>query len=103
MADNRRFPVYVDEETFTEDLEHATPAGRQVAERARSRLETEGIAAGELRACDPEGRDGTRLGGCVKIYLPQPTGCGPPGPHGPGATTTRPPGYRESTSGPLRV
>lgn len=36
MADAPRFPVYVDEETFTEDLEHGTPAGREI--RWTSRL-----------------------------------------------------------------
>jgi hypothetical protein len=27
-----------------------------------------------LRRCEEEGRDGTRLGGCVKFYLPRPAG-----------------------------
>jgi len=27
-----------------------------------------------LRPCDAEARDGTRLGGCVKLYIPQPDG-----------------------------
>jgi hypothetical protein len=74
MADSPRFPVYVDDETFTEDVNHATPAGRRAAERARLRLEREGITPGELYACDPEARDGTRLAGCVKTYLPRPDG-----------------------------
>ncbi len=74
MADSARFSVRFDEEAFTDDLEHATPAGRDIAQRERTRLQAEGIAASELQACDPEPRDGTRLGGCVKTYLPQPDG-----------------------------
>jgi len=74
MADSPRFPVYVDDETFTEDVNHATPAGRRAAERARLGLEREGITPGELYACDPEARGGTRLAGCVKTYLPRPDG-----------------------------
>lgn len=74
MADSPRFPVFVDDEAFTEDLSHATPAGRAVAERERERLEQDGIAITQLRACEPEARDGTRLGGCVKTYVPSPDG-----------------------------
>jgi hypothetical protein len=33
-----------------------------------------GLPADQLNACDPEGRDGTRLGGCVKTYVPWPAG-----------------------------
>ncbi len=33
MADRPRFSVHFDEEAFTEDLEHATTAGRDVARR----------------------------------------------------------------------
>jgi len=74
MADSPRFSVHFDEEAFTEDLEHATPAGRDVVQRERVRLEGGGLPASELQACEPEARDGTRLGSCVKTYLPQPDG-----------------------------
>lgn len=63
-----------DEEAVAEDLAHATEAGRAVASSERTRLETQGITAEELLACEAEGRDGTRLPGCVKTYLPQPDG-----------------------------
>ncbi len=53
MADIARFPVYVDEEAFAEDREHASAAGREMADRERARFEREGIAPGELRACEP--------------------------------------------------
>ncbi len=37
-------------------------------------MERDGIAARELRPCQPEGRDGTRLSTCVKTYLPDDAG-----------------------------
>jgi len=64
MADSPRFSVRFDEEALAEDLAHASASGREVGERAR--LERDGIAVSELRACAAEGRDGTRLAGCVK-------------------------------------
>ena len=36
MADIARFPVYVDEEAFAEDREHASAAGREMADRERA-------------------------------------------------------------------
>ena len=74
MNDSPRFSAHFDEEAFAEDLAHATQAGRRVAETERARLEREGTPARELLACDAEARDGTRLAGCVKTYLPQPDG-----------------------------
>ena len=70
MADSPRFSVRFDEEALAEDLAHASASGREVGERAR--LERDGIAVSELRACAAEGRDGTRLAGCVKAYMPRP-------------------------------
>ena len=72
MADSPRFSVRFDEEALAEDLAHASASGREVGERAR--LERDGIAVSELRACAAEGRDGTRLAGCLKAYLPRPAG-----------------------------
>ena len=74
MPDTPRFPVRFDDDAFAEDLAYASPAGRRVGQVERTRLEREGIAAADLRACSPEGRDGTRLGGLVKTYLPPPAG-----------------------------
>lgn len=74
MGDKPKFSARFDEEAFAEDLAHATQAGRHVAEIGRARIERDGIPASELLACEPEARDGTRLGGCVKTYLPQPDG-----------------------------
>jgi hypothetical protein len=58
VADIPRFPVRFDEETFTEDLQHATGAGRDLAERERARLERDGIATDRLMACQAEGETG---------------------------------------------
>jgi len=68
------FRVRFDELAFAEDLRHASPSGRQVALDARRRLERDGADVGELRPCDPDARDGTRLPNCVKTYLPAPAG-----------------------------
>jgi hypothetical protein len=66
--------VRFDDEAWNEDRSHATPAGRAVAGSDRPRLEAKGIGVDELKACESEGRDGTRLAGCVKSYRPQPDG-----------------------------
>jgi hypothetical protein len=34
----------------------------------------EGVPREWLRRCEEEGHDGTRLGGCVKFYIPPPAG-----------------------------
>jgi hypothetical protein len=64
----------VDEETLTEDLARASKAATAVVESAIRDLETAGVPVGSLRPCEAEARDGTRLGGCVKHYIPQPDG-----------------------------
>lgn len=74
MNDSPRFSALFDEEAFAEDLAHASDAGARVAKAERARLERDRIPVGELLACDAEARDGTRLGGCGKTYLPQPDG-----------------------------
>lgn len=69
-----RFGVRFDELAFTNDLGHATPAGRDVAQAARRRLEREGADPAEFKRCDPDARDGTSLPNCLKTYLPGPDG-----------------------------
>ncbi|CAN5464335.1 hypothetical protein BH20ACT18_BH20ACT18_05710 [soil metagenome] len=64
------FDVVFDDARLNEDLEHASAAGRSVGHAARRRLVRDGIAASALRPCEPEARDGTRLPGSVKTYLP---------------------------------
>lgn len=74
MADRARFEVLFDDEVFDEDIAHATAAGRKVARESRAQLERNGLAASETRPCLAVGPEGTRLAGCVKVYLPPPAG-----------------------------
>jgi hypothetical protein len=69
------FPVGFDDDAVAEDLDRL-PAGAEVALRAfRKELRRAGgIPQSRLMACQAEGRDGTRLGGCVKTYIPWPSG-----------------------------
>ena len=68
------FSVHVDERELAEDLHHATEAGRSAITSMIERLKADGVSKDWLRQCDAEARDGTRLGGCVKLYIPQPAG-----------------------------
>jgi hypothetical protein len=69
-----RFEVRIVAESLDEDLAHCTAAGRSAIETMLSALPEEGISRDWLRRCEAEGRDGTRLPGCVKVYIPQPAG-----------------------------
>lgn len=69
-----RFAVSVDEHLLEADLAHATAAGRAAIAPVIDELENTGIPKSRLKRCQPEGRDGTRLAGCVKIYIPHPDG-----------------------------
>lgn len=69
------FPVGFDDDALADDLEHL-PASAEVALRAfrKDAQRQGGIPRSRLMACQAEGRDGTRLGGCVKTYIPWPGG-----------------------------
>lgn len=69
-----RFEVRVIDEVLSEDLARCTPAARASIEPMVATLREEGAPREWLRRCEEEGRDGTRLGGCVKLYIPQPSG-----------------------------
>jgi len=69
-----RFAVHVDAEALAEDLSHATAAARAAIGPLVERLRREGVPAQWLRRCEAEARDGTRLPGCVKLYIPPPAG-----------------------------
>jgi hypothetical protein len=69
-----RFAVSVDDVLFEEDLAHATAAGRAAIVAVIDQLKSTGVPKSWLKRCQAEGRDGTRLGGCVKIYVPHPDG-----------------------------
>lgn len=55
------------------DVEERYPpssGARRVAEAARRELEVTGVPQEELRLCEAEGPDGTRLEDCLKLYVP---------------------------------
>jgi hypothetical protein len=68
------FPVHVDERELAEDLAHASDAGRAAIGPMVQHLKADGAPVAWLKQCDAEARDGTRLPGCVKLYIPQPAG-----------------------------
>ena len=68
----RRVTVLVTPEVWRAEVERfgeRSPA-RAAAERERPRLESDGLRLAELRRCEPDGTDGTALGGLVKAYVP---------------------------------
>lgn len=75
MADaGPRFGVRVVDEVLTEDLARCTPAARAAIEPVVAELRREGAPFEWLLRCEEEGHDGTRLKGCVKLYIPRPAG-----------------------------
>jgi hypothetical protein len=69
-----RFEVRVVDDVLAEDLAHCTRAACASIEPMVALLRKEGAPRQWLRRCEDEGRDGTRLSGCVKLYIPQPDG-----------------------------
>jgi hypothetical protein len=68
-------PVVFDEHAVAEDLAHHPPVARHALEVLRRELNRDGgLPTSRLKRCEAEGRDGTRLAGCVKTYVPWPTG-----------------------------
>lgn len=69
------FPVGFDDDALAEDLDRL-PASAEIALREfhKELRRHGGILRSRLMACQAEGRDGTRLGGCVKTYIPWPDG-----------------------------
>jgi hypothetical protein len=74
LTDKLRFPARFDAGAFREDMAGTTPAGRSAAEIAKRDCEANGVPLSDLRPCDPEGRDGTVLPQCLKLYVPPPVG-----------------------------
>ena len=64
----------IDAAVLDEDLAHATDAGKAAIRRTLAEVAKEGVPRSWLKRCQGEGRDGTRLPGCVKFYVPQPDG-----------------------------
>lgn len=69
-----RFPARFEPDPWDEDLARSTSAGHQAAGAARHDYQPNGIPISHLKACEAEGRDGTNLPDCAKVYLPQPDG-----------------------------
>jgi hypothetical protein len=68
-------PVQFDEHALAEDLAHHPPAARSALEGLEREIERErGLPFSRFKRCEAEGRDGTRLAGCLKTYVPWPTG-----------------------------
>jgi hypothetical protein len=78
VADTRSVPIVpveFDEHAIAYDLAHHPPAARDALDRFRREVSRDGgLPFVRLKRCDEEGRDGTRLAGCVKTYVPWPTG-----------------------------
>ena len=69
-----RFEVRVVDQVLAEDLPRCTSAGRVAVEPVIRELRCDGVPSEWLLRCEEEGHDGTRLGGCVKFYIPRPAG-----------------------------
>ncbi len=69
-----RFAVGVDDVLFERDFARTTAAGRSTVTPLVDRIKSTGVPKSWLKGCQAEGRDGTRLAECVKIYLPRPAG-----------------------------
>jgi hypothetical protein len=69
------FPVVFDEHAIAEDVAHHPPVARHALELLRREIDRDGgLPASRLKRCEAEGDDGTRLAGCLKTYVPWPTG-----------------------------
>ena len=66
--------VVFDEGAYAVDTVRSGRTGADVLRQTRVRFEREGVVLADLRDCESEGRDGTRLPGCLKVYLPAPDG-----------------------------
>ena len=67
-------PVHCDDALFAADLARLPERARAALDAARGRYEREGVTASERRHCDAEHPSGTRLRGCLKVYIPDFTG-----------------------------
>ncbi len=69
------FPVGFDEEALAIDLAGLPETAAEALAALRKEIErTGGLPKSRLMKCEEEARDGTRLGGCVKTYVPWPDG-----------------------------
>ncbi|MGD9734481.1 MAG: hypothetical protein AB7V58_02550 [Solirubrobacterales bacterium] len=69
------FPVGFDDDGLDEDLAHLPASAEEALRGFQKELRRlGGLPKSRLMACQAEGRDGTRLGGCIKTYIPWPDG-----------------------------
>ncbi len=63
-------PVQFNEGAIAEDLTHHPPVTRKALDLFRREVDRDGgLSFSRLKGCEDEGRDGTRLDGCVKTYV----------------------------------
>jgi hypothetical protein len=68
-------PTRFDDAQIQDDLSHLLDDAADALRALRREVERDdGIPASRLKHCDAEGRDGTHLAGCLKTYVPWPTG-----------------------------
>ncbi len=59
-------PIAFDDDALGTDLEHLSDAASTALHQLRRQVERDGgLSKSRLPRCQPEGRDGTRLGGCT--------------------------------------
>lgn len=69
-----RLEVRVFDQVLVEDLPRCTKAGQSAIEPVIDEVRREGVPSEWLLRCEEKGQAGTRLGGCVKFYIPRPSG-----------------------------
>jgi len=75
MSARDRSSRWLDALAMAEDTERLGQGGVEaLAEFGHEIDRLGGLPAERLIVCEAEGRDGTRLGGCVKTYVPWPAG-----------------------------
>jgi len=78
MADGGRWtvvPTRFDGDAIESDLARLPSAAALALQLLRRDIDKAGgLPLSRLNSCQAEGRDGTKLGGCVKTYVPWPDG-----------------------------
>jgi hypothetical protein len=68
-------PTRFDEEAIEHDIAHLPREAALALQALRHDVDNVGgLPLPRLKSCRSEGRDGTRLAGCVKTYVPWPNG-----------------------------
>jgi len=70
QAASGRARVRFDRDALAEDLARLSDAGRTAISRAQEEFKLEGVPIERLRACEDAHPSGTRLPGCMKLYVP---------------------------------